>query len=260
MRNMLIFLTIISIVLATGLGYITFDIRNGKVETLILEEYVVKGKRYGADEYLLNFITPKNPEVKGFVEKNSLNSGTQTEKIIKCYNAIEENYVYTLDDNARYENTGVVVYGNGDIWLYPHEVLAMKKQNSGEVKIDCEDGTYTIVSLALAAGVKDIFACLGTVTLYDPETGKATGTYGHAWGIVKYNGEWCLLESTTGKILNAFVPIGSLKYVKYNAQFTFNDKKINGSIGADLNKTIDQPHLTTSQHDQLIKLLNISGY
>jgi hypothetical protein len=256
---MLIILTIIAITLAIGLGCITFKIRNNKISTPMIEKYVVQGKRYGADEYLLNFITPTNPEVQNFVLKNSLNTGTQLEKIAKCYNIIEEHYTYTLDNNARYENDGIILYGNGDLWLYPHEVLAMKKQTGG-VNIDCEDGAFVIESLMLEAEVGDVFACLGTVTLYDPETGKATGTYGHGWMIVKYNGQWCLLEGTYGKILVALIPIDTLKYIKYNAQFTFNDKNVDATIGADLNKTIEQPPLPPSQHDLMIKLLQLSGY
>lgn len=82
-------------------------------------------------------------------------------------------------------------YKKDDFWLFPPETYQIAKG-------DCEDGSFLLASLLIAAGISPFCVRVALGRAFDRES-KALG--GHCWPIYKNEiGRWCILESTLAEI------------------------------------------------------------
>jgi len=175
-------------------------------------------------------------------------------KIAKCYNYIVEGSKYTTDDNISFSN-GVITLTTRGLLAPPIWTVAMKK-DTGFVSGDCEDFTFAVKTFLRASGVKDVYACVGTITLYDPITHRATGTYGHACISVFYNNQWCLLETTLEKPLEDIKPVSSIKNAEYKVYYRFDDQDVETTIEKNVNIPLVYPPLPPAKIQDLKDALN----
>jgi len=202
-------------------------------------------KIFGEPEELRWWITPNNPAVKKQAE--SLKNNDELGTIVKCYNWLEDGYHYEEDDTVLLNNGHVILTGGQDFWQLPIMVLAQKEQNGGNIYVDCEDGTFLLVSLLRANNIK-AYANIGTVTLQG-------GIYGHAWITVELNGKTYLLETTLGEHITELKPVPSF----YKVTVRFNEKELYCISGEDINKIITiYPPLPPAKIAELKDLLKAS--
>ena len=115
------------------------------------------------------FITPSNAQIKAI----ALRINSRCNNLIKgCFDFVSLRIRYQTD----IQHYGVIEY-----WSFPIETL---KRGIG----DCEDTSFLLASLLLAAGVnpKNVRVVLG----------KTSGG-GHAWVEVRTDKGWYILESTS---------------------------------------------------------------
>jgi transglutaminase-like putative cysteine protease len=216
MKKMLIATTIISIVLSIFLvalvvnGSLTGN--DEQITSSKNEQYVVKDKLWGEPEILTSFITPNQTAIK--LQAEQLKKNTDMETIIATYDWLESGYHYETDSLEVRNNGHTILKGGPDTWNPPVFTLAVKHQNDGNVWVDCEDGTYLLVSLLRANNI-NAWANIGTVEIDG-------SVYGHAWATVILNGQEFLLETTLGQPLQALKPVPSF----YSPAFTFNEKDV----------------------------------
>lgn len=87
-----------------------------------------------------------------------------------------------------------VVHGQGDYWQTPEETLTRKTG-------DCEDQAFLLASLLRAAGVPESDVLVGVGMVAFP--GQKPG--GHAWVLLRWKGEFAILEATESKRVGAKV-------------------------------------------------------
>jgi len=246
MKKMLIVTTIISIVLSIFLVALVVKSNstgNDEQQTSSKsEQYVVKDKLWGEPEKLISFITPDQPAIK--LQAAQLKRNTDMETIIATYDWLESGYHYETDSLEVKNNGHTILKGGADTWNPPAFTLAVKHQNNGNVWVDCEDGTYLLVSLLRANGI-NAWANIGTVELDD-------AVYGHAWATVILNGQEYLLETTLGQPLQTpLKPVPSF----YSPAFTFNEKDVHPrKVGANIDEELTP--LPPTKRDDLKRLLN----
>jgi hypothetical protein len=243
MRKMLIITTIISVVLSVFLIYLVVfvnpNISNPTASSN--EKYVVKDKLWGEPEVLTAFITPNQTAIK--LQAEQLKKDNDMATVTATYDWLENGYHYEVDSLEVKNNGHTIFKGGPDTWNLPVFTLAIKHQNNGNVWIDCEDGTYLLVSLLRANGI-NAWANIGTVEING-------AIYGHAWATVILNGQEFLLETTLGQPFQALKPVPSF-YVPF---FTFNEKEVHPrKFGADINEVY--PPLPPARVQDLKKLLN----
>jgi len=182
-----------------------------------------------------SWITPNEPAIKEVAK------GLQTEDkiatITKAYNWLEENYHYDSDDWVILNNGRIIIKGGVDSWALPIFTLAQKHQN-GSIYVDCEDGTFILVSLLRVLGI-EAYANIGTVSLNG-------SIYGHAWVTVNLDNKEYLLETTLGTELTELRPVPSF----YKTDVKFNEKDVIAITGVDINKEI-YPPLPPAKLDEL---------
>jgi hypothetical protein len=245
MRKMLIITTIISIVLSIFL--VALVVRGGLNENTNQstssenEKYVVKDKLWGEPEILTSFITPSQTAIK--LQAEQLKKDNDMATITATYDWLENGYHYETDSLEVRNNGHTILKGGPDTWNPPVFTLAVKHYNNGDAWMDCEDGTFLLVSLLRANGI-NAWANIGTVEIDG-------SIYGHAWATVILNGQEFLLETTLGQPLQALKPVPSF----YSPSFTFNEKDIHPrKFGADINEVY--PPLPPAKVQDLKKLLN----
>jgi len=239
MKKMIIFLTVISICMATGMIYLSIKARTTGLP--VFQNYIVEGKLFGQPEDVRYWITPSNIAIKEQSEK--LKDEDCLITVTKTFNWLEDGYHYDLDDWVVLNNGKIILKGGNDLWALPIFTLAQKEQNNGNIWVDCEDGTFLLVSLLRAAGI-NAYANIGTVTLDE-------GIYGHSWATVVVNGKEYLLETTIGEHLAELRTVPSA----YKAIVKFNEFTVVAITGADINKEI-YPPLPPAKIQDLKKLLN----
>jgi transglutaminase-like putative cysteine protease len=190
---------------------------------------------FGEPMDVRSWVTPNEPAIKEVAK------GLQTEDkiatITKTYNWLEENYHYDIDDWIILNNGRIIIKGGTDSWALPIFTLAQKHQN-GSIYVDCEDGTFILVSLLRSLGI-ETYANVGTVSLNG-------SIYGHAWVTVNLNGKEYLLETTLGAELTELRPVPSF----YKTDVKFNEKDVIAITGVDINKEI-YPPLPPAKLDEL---------
>ena len=245
MRKMLIITTIISVVLSIFLialvvkGSLTGN--DEQITSSGSEQYVVNGKLWGEPEILTSFITPNQTAIK--LQAAQLKKDNDMATITATYDWLENGYHYETDalEVRNYGHT--ILKGGPDSWNPPVFTLAVKHYNNGEAWMDCEDGTFLLVSLLRANGI-NAWANIGTVEIDG-------SIYGHAWATVILNGQEFLLETTLGQTLQALKSVPSF----YTPFFTFNEKDVHPrKFGADINEVYTP--LPPAKVQDLKKLLN----
>ncbi|MBI5846342.1 MAG: transglutaminase domain-containing protein [Nitrospirae bacterium] len=109
-------------------------------------------------------------------------------------------------------------YKKADFWLFPPETYQIRKG-------DCEDGSFLLASLLIAAGISPFCVRVVLGEVFD-EKSKSLG--GHCWPLYKNElGRWCILESTLDAIpalmpeADMLAELGrSFRYVPY---YCFNN-------------------------------------
>jgi len=231
---MIIILAIISLILSGGLFYLGVKARTSGLP-IFSSYYIINSKMFGEPMDIRSWITPNEPAIKEVAK------GLQTEdKIVmvtKTYNWLEENYHYDSDDWVILNNGRIIIKGGTDSWALPIFTLAQKHQN-GSIYVDCEDGTFILVSLLRSLGI-EAYANVGTVSLNG-------SIYGHSWGTVIIDGKEYLLETTLGAELTELRPVPSF----YKTDVKFNEKDVIAITGVDINKEI-YPPLPPARLDEL---------
>jgi len=245
MRKMLIITTIISVVLSIFLVVLVvrgnLNTNENSQTSSGNEKYVVKDKLWGEPEILTSFITPNQTAIQ--LQAAQLKKDNEMATITATYDWLENGYHYETDSLEVKNNGHTILKGGLDTWNPPVFTLAVKHQNNGDIWVDCEDGTYLLVSLLRANGI-NAWANIGTVEIDG-------SIYGHAWATVILNGQEFLLETTLGQPLQALKPVPSF----YTPTFTFNEKDVHPrKFGADINEVY--PPLPPARVQDLKKLLN----
>ena len=186
---------------------------------------IVDHKLFNGAAYLREFVNPAQPEIQKIAK--TLKKDTPMETTKNIYNWFENGYSYATDSIVITNGKKVVFVGNNDTWNLPVQTLAEKRQ--GTMKIDCEDGTFAMVSLLRADGI-NAWANIGTVVIKGE-------TYGHAWVTVVLNGKTYLLETTRGAPLDGFHSVPNI----YHPEFTFNEKRVHATLGANINRKRPSP-------------------
>ena len=226
MKRLITILGILSLVLSMGLVYLGIKARTSGV-TIFNNKYIINSKLFGEPEEIRFWITPSNPAIQE--KANEFRNDSQLIEVTKAYNWLETNYHYDLDDWVVLNNGKLILKGGSDFWSIPIFTLAQKEQNNGNVYLDCEDGSFLLVSILRALGI-DAYANIGTVTIND-------SIYGHAWGTVNLDGKEYLLETTLGEPLTELKSVPSF----YKMFIKFNEKDVIAITGADINKEIFPP-------------------
>jgi len=223
---MIIILAILSIIGSIGLVYL--GVKSYTIGIPIFSsQYIINEKFFGEPADLRFWITPNDYAIKKEAEQFKTDSEIAT--VTKTYNYLESGYHYEEDDMVILNNGHIVMKGGVDSWNLPLLTLAMKHQNNGDIFVDCEDGTFVLISLLRANGI-DAWANIGTVTVNG-------SIYGHAWATVNINGKTYLLETTLGESLAELKPVPSF----YRADVRFNEKDVLAITGVDINKQIYPP-------------------
>jgi|GEM_PF-5770375 len=242
---MLTIITTISIVLSISLVILIVrgftDVEAPLTEN---EKYKVKDRLWGEPEILTSFITPNQPAIKS--QAQQLKKDNDMATTIATYNWLEDKYHYETDSLEIRNSKHTVLKGGIDTWNLPVLTLAIKHQNNGHIWVDCEDGTFLLVSLLRANGI-NAWANIGTVEING-------SIYGHAWATVILNGNEYLLETTLGQTLQALRPVPEF----YTPNFAFNEKEVRlRKFGADINEVY--PPLPPAKVQDLKNLLNDRG-
>jgi len=232
-------LLILSICLSGGLVYLVIKARTTGTP-IFSSQYIINKKFFGESTDLRFWVTPNEYAIKKEAEKLKTDNPIAT--ITGTYNFVEEGYIYEQDDLIVLNNGQIILRGGTDSWNLPLFTLAQKHQN-GKIVVDCEDGTYFMISLLRANGI-DAWANIGTVTLNG-------SIYGHAWGTVTIEGKEYLLETTLGQSLVELRPVPNF----YKVDVKFNEKDFLTITGADINKPI-YPHLPPAKIQDLKDALN----
>ena len=231
---MIIIFAILSIMVSIGLVYLGVKARTTGIP-IFSSYYIINNKMFGEPMDVRSWVTPNEPAIKEVAK------GLQTEDkiatITKTYNWLEENYHYDIDDWIILNNGRIIIKGGTDSWALPIFTLAQKHQN-GSIYVDCEDGTFILVSLLRSLGI-ETYANVGTVSLNG-------SIYGHAWVTVNLNGKEYLLETTLGAELTELRPVPSF----YKTDVKFNEKDVIAITGVDINKEI-YPPLPPAKLDEL---------
>ena len=231
---MIIIFAILSIMVSIGLVYLGVKARTTGIP-IFSSYYIINNKMFGEPMDVRSWVTPNEPAIKEVAK------GLQTEDkiatITKTYNWLEENYHYDIDDWIILNNGRIIIKGGTDSWALPIFTLAQKHQN-GSIYVDCEDGTFILVSLLRSLGI-EAYANVGTVSLNG-------SIYGHAWVTVNLNGKEYLLETTLGAELTELRPVPSF----YKTDVKFNEKDVIAITGVDINKEI-YPPLPPAKLDEL---------
>lgn len=215
-----------------------------------IQYYVVNNKFFGQPEELRWWITPNNPAIKKQAEE--LKDTSELGTVVKCYNFLADGYHYEEDDTVLLNSGHIILVGGQDFWQLPVMMLAQKQQNNGNTWCDCEDGTFFLVSLLRANGIK-AKANIGTITITDDQ-GRSS-IYGHAYATVEIDGKTYLLETTLGEHLTELRPVPNF----YKASVSFDEKTLYVASGGDINKVITiYPPLPTSKITELKNLLKNS--
>lgn len=238
---MITFLAIVSILLSLGLVYLGVKARTTGLP--IYQNYIIRDKLFGMPEDIRYWITPNNIAIKN--KANEFKDDSQLIEVTKAFNWLEDGYHYDIDDWIVLNNGKVILKGGNDFWSLPIFTLAQKEQNNGEIYVDCEDGTFLLVSLLRSLGVT-AWANIGTVEL-------DSGIYGHAWVTVELNGKEYLLETTIGQHLGEIPTVPRF----YKVTIKFNEKEVIAITGEDINKDI-YPPLPPAKIQELKKLLGIN--
>lgn len=150
----------------------------------------VSGKRFGGvPEDARDFVAPN--QVKLYQSEDA------------AWNALENGYVYKVDNWSISDEFGQKISGGVDTWLMPSETQHLIDTYSPHM-IDCEDGAAWLTSALRKLG-DNAWLCVGTVTL-------DSGTYGHAWTMVLDEGKWTTYETTTGQIVPELPSFYSLSW------------------------------------------------
>ena len=182
-----------------------------------------------------SWVTPNEPAIKEVAKE--FQTGEKIATVTKTYNWLEENYHYDIDDWIILNNGRIIIKGGTDSWALPIFTLAQKHQN-GSIYVDCEDGTFILVSLLRSLGI-EAYANVGTVSLNG-------SIYGHAWVTVNLDNKEYLLETTLGTELTELRPVPSF----YKTDVKFNEKDVIAITGVDINKEI-YPPLPPAKLDEL---------
>lgn len=231
---MIIIFAILSIMVSIGLVYLGVKARTTGIP-IFSSYYIINSKMFGEPMDVRSWVTPNEPAIKEVAK------GLQTEDkiatITKTYNWLEENYHYDIDDWIILNNGRIIIKGGTDSWALPIFTLAQKHQN-GSIYVDCEDGTFILVSLLRSLGI-ETYANVGTVSLNG-------SIYGHAWVTVNLDNKEYLLETTLGQSLAELKPVPSF----YKTDVKFNEKDVIAITGVDINKEI-YPPLPPAKLDEL---------
>ena len=207
---MIIIFAILSIMVSIGLVYLGVKARTTGIP-IFSSYYIINSKMFGEPMDVRSWVTPNEPAIKEVAK------GLQTEDkiatITKTYNWLEENYHYDIDDWIILNNGRIIIKGGTDSWALPVFTLAQKHQN-GSIYVDCEDGTFILVSLLRSLGI-ETYANVGTVSLNG-------SIYGHAWVTVNLDNKEYLLETTLGQSLAELKPVPSF----YKTDVKFNEKDV----------------------------------
>jgi transglutaminase-like putative cysteine protease len=228
-------LCILSICLSIGLIYLRVRARTTGIP-IFSSFYIVNSKMFGEPMDVRSWITPNEPAIKEVAKE--FQTGEKIATVTKAYNWLEETYHYDIDDWIILNNGRIIIKGGTDSWALPVFTLAQKHQN-GNIYVDCEDGTFILVSLLRSLGI-EAYANIGTVTITDPET-KQSSIYGHAWGTVIIDGKEYLLETTLGDPLKELRPVPDNELLKYKTDVKFNERDVIAITGVDINKEIYPP-------------------
>ncbi len=222
---MLTILGVLSIFLSIGLVYLGIKARTTGVP-IFSSFYIINDKFFGEPTDLRFYITPNEYAIQEEAKKLKTDSDLAT--VSKTYNFLSEKYNYVQDDLILLNSGQIIAKGGIDSWNLPILTLAEKHQY-GEFWVDCEDGTFLLVSLLRANGLT-AWANIGTVTIN-------SSIYGHAWATVFLDGKEYLLETTLGEPLAELKPVPSF----YKVDVKFNEKDILAITGADINKKVYPP-------------------
>jgi hypothetical protein len=218
-------LAILSICLSGGLVYLGIKARTMGIP-IFSSQYIINEKFFGEPADLRFWITPNEYAIKKEAEQFKSDNSIAT--VTKTYNFLETDYHYEQDDLVLLNNGHIILKGGVDSWNLPILTLAQKHQN-GSIYIDCEDGTFLLISLLRINSI-EAWANIGTVTLNG-------SIYGHAWGTVIIDGKEYLLETTLGQSLTELRPVPSF----YKVDVKFNEKDVLAITGVDINKQIYPP-------------------
>jgi len=218
-------LCILSICLSIGLIYLRVKARTSGLP-IFSSYYIVNEKMFGEPMDVRSWVTPNEPAIKEVAKEFQTEDKIAT--VTKTYNWLEENYHYDIDDWIILNNGRIIIKGGTDSWALPIFTLAQKHQN-GSIYVDCEDGTFILVSLLRSLGI-ETYANIGTVSLNG-------SIYGHAWVTVNLDNKEYLLETTLGVELTELRPVPSF----YKTDVKFNEKDVIAITGVDINKEIYPP-------------------
>ena len=235
MKKMMIILAVFSLIVSAGLFYLGVRARTSGLP-IFSNSFIVNSKLFGEPEDIRFWITPNNPAIKEKAKELKCDDPIAT--VTKTYNWLEENYHYDTDDWVVLNNGKIILHGGSDFWAIPVFTLAQKDQNQNNIWVDCEDGTFILVSLLRSLGI-EAYANIGTVTLQ-------SGIYGHAWVTVNLDNKEYLLETTLGQPLAELKPVPSF----YKTTVKFNEKDVIAITGEDINKEV-YPPLPPAKLDEL---------
>ncbi|MEW6584518.1 MAG: transglutaminase-like domain-containing protein [Nitrospirota bacterium] len=105
-----------------------------------------------------------------------------------------------------------------DFWLFPPEILTLQKG-------DCEDSSFLLASLLIAAGISPFCVRVALGEVFD-ENGNSLG--GHCWPLYKNEtGKWCILESTLDTVPSRMPEADELskpgQFFQYVPYYCFNN-------------------------------------
>ncbi len=203
---MLTILGVLSIFLSIGLVYLGIKARTTGVP-IFSSFYIINDKFFGEPTDLRFYITPNEYAIQEEAKKLKTDSDLAT--VSKTYNFLSEKYNYVQDDLILLNSGQIIAKGGIDSWNLPILTLAEKHQY-GEFWVDCEDGTFLLVSLLRANG-------LTAWAIYWNGTINSS-IYGHAWATVFLDGKEYLLETTLGEPLAELKPVPSFYKVDVKIQ------------------------------------------
>jgi hypothetical protein len=227
-------LKVIALIISALLIY--FAVFPAKRISIPRSQFVVKNKFFSVSRELRSWITPDEVGLASF------EGSTNLDIISKCFNYLENNYLYVPDNDILISNSIAELRAKNDFWQMP--ILSQAFINHMGFRGDCEDGSFYLQSILEKSGATDTYVCIGTVEL-------DSGTYGHAWVIYVKNNRTYLLETTLGESLKNLLVLPDY----YVTDVKFNSKSVWAVTGKSLDEVIIRPPLPVSGVQELRRKL-----
>lgn len=177
-----------------------------------IDDQAVSARFGGTAEWLSDFITPANPDVRLLYDK--LSAGvSRDEAIVRCWQYVA-NIPYVEAVRSRL-TIGGKSYEQADTWLYPAETIRLAPV------ANCATKSFLLTSLLRNALPASQVHCVMGHSYFN-------GQGSHAWCEIE-DGEPYILETTQPKLERALVPARLVADI-YEALMMFNDAAVEAVV------------------------------